>query len=109
MEFETQEVIQAQSGDLDAYGRLIQSTQAQTYAVAYSVLRDPMLAEDAMQEAYLRAFGRLKDLNEPAAFRGWLRRIVITVATNMRRRERTTFLRLDDALHRPILDEQEAH
>jgi len=107
MEFESQLVIQAQTGDLDAYGRLIHSTQAQAYAVAFSVLRDPMYAEDAMQEAYLRAFRRLKDLNDPAAFMSWLRRIVITVSMNMRRRERTMLLRLDDVLHRPILDEQE--
>jgi RNA polymerase sigma factor (sigma-70 family) len=77
------------------------------YAVALGVLRDGDLAEDAAQEAYLRAFVRLGDLDEPAAFPSWLRRIVITVALNMRRSRRRTLLRLDDVAEVPVLDETE--
>src|SRR5262249_39424876 len=47
------------------------------------------------------------DLQEPAAFAGWLRRIVITTALNLRRSRRSTFLRLEDVPDVPILDEQE--
>ena len=83
-------VARAAAGDLDAFGRIVGETQVSTYAVARSVLRDPSLAEDATQEAYLRAFRRLRDLNEPAAFPGWLRRLVVTVALNMRRSQRWT-------------------
>ena len=72
-------VIAAQNGNVEAYGRLVQATQTMAYAVALSVLRDPTAAQDAAQEAYLRAFRRLGDLQDPAAFAGWLRRIVITV------------------------------
>lgn len=78
-------VIRAQAGDLDAYGRVVQATQAMAYAAARGVLRDSALAEDATQEAYLRAFRQLRRLDEPAAFAGWLRRIVITVSMNLRR------------------------
>ena len=94
-------------GDVEAYGRLVEATQAMAYAVALGVLRDPTLAQDAMQQAYLRAFRRLGDLHEPAAFAGWLRRIVITVALNMRRARRLTLLRLDDVPEVPVLDEAE--
>ena len=38
---------------------------------------------------------------------GWLRRIVITVALNMRRARRSTLLRLDDVPDVPVLDEAE--
>jgi hypothetical protein len=69
-------VTRAKAGDLDAYSRLVQATQVMTYAVALGVLRDPDMAQDATQEAYLRAFRRLADLEEPAAFISWLRRIV---------------------------------
>jgi RNA polymerase sigma-70 factor (ECF subfamily) len=100
-------VTRARSGDLEAYGRLVQGTQAMAYAVAVAVLRDPGLAEDATQEAYLRAFRRLCELDEPAAFAGWLRRIVITVALNMRRARRVTLLRLDDVPEVPVLDDAE--
>ena len=100
-------IVRARTGDLDAYERLVQATQAMAYAAARGVLRDPALAEDAAQEAYLRAFRHLADLQEPVAFGSWLRRIVITVALNMRRSHRRTFIRLDDAPEAPVLDEAE--
>jgi RNA polymerase sigma factor (sigma-70 family) len=78
-------------------------------AVAASVLRDPAGAQDAIQEAYLRAFKRLRDLEDPAAFPGWLRRIVITAALNVRRTHRVTLLSLDDVPGVPVLDETERH
>lgn len=97
----------ARSGDLDAYGGVVRATQMMVHAVARRVLRDASLAEDAAQEAYLRAFRRLSDLDEPSAFIAWLRRIVITVALNMRRSRRVTLLCLDDAPEVPVLDEAE--
>ena len=100
-------VVGAQAGDVEACGRLVQATQTMAYAVAWGVLRERRLAQDAVQQAYLRAFRRLGDLQEPAAFPGWLRRIVITVALNMRRARRRTLLRLDDVPEVPVLDEAE--
>src|SRR5688572_914356 len=99
-------VIRARDGDLEAFGRLVRKTQAMAYAVAKGVLRDRGLAEDAAQEAFLRAYRRLLDLDEPRRFGAWLRRIVITVALNIRRARRHTFLRLDDVPEVPMLDEE---
>jgi RNA polymerase sigma factor (sigma-70 family) len=100
-------VTRARTGDLDAYGRLVQATQPMAFAVAVGVVRDSALAQDATQEAYLRAFRRLAELHDPAAFVSWLRRIVITVALNMRRARRFTLLRFDDVPEIPVLDEAE--
>ena len=100
-------VVAAQAGNVEAYGRLVHATQTMAYAVAVSVLRNRATAQDAVQQAYLRAFRRLGDLQEPATFASWLRRIVITSALNMRRARRRTFLRLDDVPEVPILDEAE--
>ena len=47
-------VVRAQAGDLEAFGRLVRTTQVMAYSVAVGVLRDRTLAEDAAQEAYLR-------------------------------------------------------
>lgn len=100
-------VVAAQGGNVEAYGRLVQATQTMACAVALSVVRDPATAQDAVQQAYLRAFRRLNDLQEPATFPGWLRRIVVTTALNMRRARRRTFVCLDDVPDVPILDEAE--
>jgi RNA polymerase sigma factor (sigma-70 family) len=99
-------VRRAQAGDLEAFGRLVAATHTMAYAVARGVL-DHGMAEDAAQEAYLRAFRRLHDLEEPGGFVIWLRRIVVTVALNMRRACRVSFVRIDDAPEVPILDEEE--
>jgi RNA polymerase sigma-70 factor (ECF subfamily) len=107
MESLSRRVEAAQAGDVEAYGALVESTQTMAYAVAVGVLRDPVAAQDAVQQAYLRAFRRLSDLQDPAAFPGWLRRVVITVALNMRRAKRVTLLRLDDVPEVPVLDEAE--
>jgi RNA polymerase sigma-70 factor (ECF subfamily) len=100
-------VVRARAGDLEAFGQLVKATQVMAYGVAAGVLRDRGMAEDAVQEAYLRAFRRLGDLQEPAAFVSWLRRLVITVALNMRRTRRLTLLQLDDETEVPVLDEAE--
>ena len=100
-------VRRAQAADIEAYGRIVQATQAMAFAVALGVVRDPALAQDATQEAYLRAFRRLGELQEPAAFVSWLRRIVITVALNMRRARRFTLLSFDEVAPIPVLDEEE--
>jgi RNA polymerase sigma-70 factor (ECF subfamily) len=100
-------VLRAKDGDVEAYGRLVQATQTMAYAVAVSVLKDSAAAQDAVQQAYLRGFRRLGDLQDPATFAGWLRRIVITTALNMRRARRRTLLRLDDVPDVPVLDEAE--
>lgn len=100
-------VRRAQASDVEAYGRLVQATQTMAYAVAIGVVGEPALAQDATQEAYLRAFRRLGALQEPAAFVSWFRRIVITVALNMRRTRRFTLLRFDDVPEIPVLDEAE--
>jgi len=100
-------VRRAQAGDLDAYGELVRRTQGATCAVTFGVLRDRGLAEDAAQETYLRAFRRLRDLHDPEAFAGWLRRTAITVALNARRSQRRTFLQLDDVPDVPVLDDHE--
>jgi RNA polymerase sigma factor (sigma-70 family) len=100
-------VERARAGDLAAYGRLVDATQPMVLGVALRVLRDRGLAEDAAQEAFLKAFRALGDLDEPAAFLSWLRRVAITAALNLRRARRMTFLQLDEAEDIPVLDEAE--
>src|SRR5688572_22355216 len=48
----------ARQGDVPAFGQVVAATQAMACAVALGVLRDSAQAQDAAQEAYLRAFRR---------------------------------------------------
>ncbi len=69
-----------------AYGDLVSRFQDMAYAYAYSILGDFHLAQDAAQEAFVQAWQDLTDLREPAAFAGWLRRIVFKHCDRIRRR-----------------------
>jgi RNA polymerase sigma-70 factor, ECF subfamily len=75
----------ARSGDLDSFGKLCERYYAPMIAVAYNVLRDHQLAEDAAQEAFARGLISLRRLKEPAKFAPWLGRICRNVAVDMAR------------------------
>ncbi len=75
----------ARAGNLDSFGKLCEHYYAPLVALAYSVLRDHQLAEDAAQEAFARGLVSLRKLKEPAKFAPWLARICRNVAIDMLR------------------------
>ena len=66
----------AQGGEADAFGALVRRFQNLAVATAWARLGDAERARDAAQDAFIDAFLHLGQLREPAAFPGWLRRIV---------------------------------
>ena len=80
-----------------AFEAIVRRFEQLVRACTYARLRDPALAEDAAQDAFLLAWQRLDQLREPAAFPGWIRRLALT---QCHRRLRGTRLELrpdDDA------------
>jgi RNA polymerase sigma-70 factor (ECF subfamily) len=70
------------------FGRLVAAEQAVLMRIACRLLRDPDDARDLVQSSLADAWERLDTLREPAAARGWLRRILVTRALNQLRRRR---------------------
>ena len=62
-------------GDTAAFGEIIRRYQHLVFAAAFQVVKDPALAEDVAQEAFVTTFRSLKDLREENAFPAWLRKI----------------------------------
>ena len=109
-------VVEAQEGDLDTYGVIVRRCQGMALATAYARLQDRHLAEDAVQEAFVQAYRDLKHLRTPAAFPGWLKRIVLKYCDRATRGKKLPTLGLecaaevrstvpgpDDELHRKEL------
>lgn len=70
------------------------------------LLRNTHLAEDTVQDAFVRAFERLHQLKDPAMFRSWLLSIVISLVKKRLRRQRLlTWVGLE-ALTDVALDQQ---
>ena len=65
------------SGDDVAYGELVRRRQSWLRELLRRLCRDPALADDLAQQSFLQAWRRLRTLQSPAAFGGWLRKIAV--------------------------------
>ena len=87
-------------GDHDAFAALIDSAANRLYALACLILRDSDRAEDATQEAFVRAWRELPRLREVDKFDAWLRRLVVNACYDegrrVRRRAEVSLLRVSD-------------
>jgi RNA polymerase sigma-70 factor, ECF subfamily len=70
-------VEQARRGDREAFAVLVHQVSDQLYAVAQRILRDPALAEDALQNALVLAWRRIPHLRELDRFEAWIHRILV--------------------------------
>lgn len=70
-------VERAQRGDRDAFASLLGAVGDRLYAVAFRILRDTHLAQDAFQEATIAAWRQLPNLREPERFEPWISRILV--------------------------------
>jgi RNA polymerase sigma-70 factor, ECF subfamily len=72
-------------GDRGAFEELIRRYMGAVFAVALREAPAASDAEDIAQESFVRAYHSLAGLEEPAAFRGWLKRIAVNLARDVAR------------------------
>jgi RNA polymerase sigma-70 factor (ECF subfamily) len=84
-----------------AFDEIVRRFQDMAFGCAYAVLGDFYLAEDAAQEAFLSAWRNLDQLREPAAFPGWLKRIVLTQCNRITRGKHLEMVALEEIEHVP--------
>src|ERR1700694_6040396 len=84
-----------------AFDEIVRQYQDLAYGYAYGVLGEFELAEDAAQEAFLAAWRSLDQLREPAAFPGWLKRIVLTQCSRLPRGKQLGLVPLEAAVELP--------
>ena len=95
-------------GDVEAFDALARMVGDRCMAIAFRILRDADLAEDAVQAALIMAWRELRTLRDPDRFEPWLHRILTNecYAEARRRRRWSANVRLlpvaGDARRRPI-------
>jgi RNA polymerase sigma factor (sigma-70 family) len=82
---EAELVERAKRGDQDAYGELVHAYQGIAFRTAYLLTGSAADAEDAAQDAFVKAFYALGRFRRGAELRPWLLRIVANEARNRRR------------------------
>lgn len=83
-------VSRAQAGDQDAFRALVVRFQRKVYAVALGIVKDPDLAWDVAQDAFVRVHGRLSTFEGKSSFSTWLFRLTTHLAIDSVRKERTS-------------------
>ena len=81
-------VERARKADREAFAVLVHQVSDQLYAVAYRILRDTGLAEDALQNALVLAWRRLPKLRDPERFDAWIHRILVHACYDESQRSR---------------------
>ena len=86
-------VLQAQTGDRDAFSDLVVLFQSRIYGIVMQRLRNTAEADEVVQEVFLRAFRKLPQLQEAERFGGWLCQIAVRLSINraVRRPNETCF------------------
>ena len=90
-------ILDVQRGQHELFYELVRPYERRVYAAALAILRNEHDAEDAAQEAMLKAFANIRQFRAEARFSTWLIQITVNEALMRRRRERTVVMEgIDD-------------
>jgi RNA polymerase sigma-70 factor (ECF subfamily) len=81
-------VTAARAGDRHAFAELVELESREAISLCLSILRCQPDAEDAAQEAFVRAWRRLPSLRDADLWGGWFRRLTVTAAIDYHRKRR---------------------
>ena len=95
-ENESEWLVRAQKGDDQAFARLVELYQKPVYNLCYRMLGNPGDAEDAAQEAFLRAYKNLRRYDSDRPFATWLLSIASHYCIDQLRKRRFNAFSLDD-------------
>ncbi len=88
----------ARKGDKHAFGKIIEAYQRPVFNLAYRMLNNSGEAEEAAQEAFIRAYTRLDSYNPNRKFSTWLLSITSNYCIDQIRKRRSILLSIDEPL-----------
>jgi len=88
LDFEKELIVAAKQGDRNAFGELVKIYYPGTINVVFQMCGDQSLAQEAAQEAFIRAWQQIDRYQPRFAFRSWVYRIAINAAIDQLRKDR---------------------
>lgn len=85
---ELDDIFRAQSGDREAFGRLVTRYHDLVFGICYGMTSQTVDAEDLAHEAFVEAFLKLRALRDPERFAGWLRTLTLNVCRMWHRKRK---------------------
>lgn len=89
-------ITRARAGEETAFAPLVDAYQGAIFNLCYRMLGEAGEAEDAAQEAFLRAYAQLRRYDPTRSFKTWLFSIASHYCIDLLRKRRLTWLSIDD-------------
>ncbi|MGE5775365.1 MAG: RNA polymerase sigma factor, partial [Chloroflexota bacterium] len=89
-------IARLKQGDLNGIQVLVKHHQVRAVSAAFLIVRDPKLAEDIVQDAFLRVAEKIDQFDENRPFEPWFLRSVVNASIKAVRRQKR-FVQLDGA------------
>lgn len=86
------------AGEQNLYAELVNRYKGYAYTIALKILQNRPEAEEAAQDAFIKAFHHLSGFNRQSKFSTWLYRIVFNTAISYKRKHRHKFQSIDTAV-----------
>jgi RNA polymerase sigma-70 factor (ECF subfamily) len=99
---------EAQAGDRAAFARLVEAYQRPVYNLCYRMLGNPVEAEDAAQETFVRVYTKLNTYQQDRKLSSWILSIASHYCIDRLRRRHGDALSLDDELVATVLPARQA-
>lgn len=81
-------VSRAREGDEAAFAAMMRAIGGRLHAIALRILREPSLAEDALQQALIDIWRKLPTLREVSRFEAWAYRLLVNACADEARKKR---------------------
>ena len=96
---ESQLIAMAKAGNKEAFSELVEKYQKPVFSVCYRMLGTPTAAEDAAQEAFIRAYLALDRYDTERSFATWILSIASNYSIDQLRKKKVTILSMDSDKH----------
>lgn len=93
------------AGDTDAYRYFLRRYQDMAFSLAMSILKDEFLAEEAVQDAFIKAFNALDSFAQRSSFKTWFYRIVLNESFLRAKKQKREFLEFHSEYDEELPDE----
>lgn len=86
------------AGERELYSELVNKYKSYAYTIALKIVLNKPEAEEAAQDAFIKAFHYLKTFNKQAKFSTWLYRIVFNTAISYKRKNKQQFQDIENSV-----------
>src|SRR6187431_3561703 len=86
------------AGDQQVYADLVDKHKSYAYTIALKILQNRPEAEEAAQDAFIKAYHHLSSFNRQSKFSTWLYRITFNTAISYKRKRKASFQSIENVI-----------